>query len=560
MKKLISLSLFLVMLFAVMAPASSVFAANERTPIVYIRGNGDGIFYEDGTLCVAQFEDLSLGGDNEDDGLDKDTIVETVVNILKPFVLEGMLFDNWDNYGKAVYDELKPLFPDSALDYNGNPTKGTGVHYQIMADSEAAAKNIWYYNTNSSYCFAYDWRLSPYDHVDRLHDYVLQVLATTGQDQVSMYCRCMGGSLLTAYLERYGHLGLVKNVLFCDALSNESTLFSKLFSGQIEFDAKTIERYAGQLDFLGKTGDGVGFEFTDVLYEIVFKTMDFFNQINVTDKALDEVEVLYERLAKALMPALLHAFGMATQVNYWTMVNDADMDAALDLLYGEEGSELRTKYAGLIEKIEYYREHVSSDIDGFYDDLDAKGIYYGFLGKYGFMNMPLIEGSDLLSDSLVSLEHAVYGATTAPIAQTLSEDYINERIADGKGKYISPDKQVDLSTCVAPDRAWIVKRAHHDEIESLYDVIFAFLNGTNETVDTVYEKTGYAQCMVYDYETAKATNMTEDNCADYEWINKPVEEPTTETRLVSFMKFFTMILEFLTKLFKGELDFSNLLG
>ena len=59
MKKLISLSLVLIMLFAVMAPMATVTAANERTPIVYIRGNGDGLFYPDGTLCVAQFEDLS---------------------------------------------------------------------------------------------------------------------------------------------------------------------------------------------------------------------------------------------------------------------------------------------------------------------------------------------------------------------------------------------------------------------------------------------------------------------------------------------------------------------
>ena len=94
MKKLISVLLVLSMLFAVMVPMASVYAANERTPIVYIRGNGDGIYYEDGTLCGAQFEELSLGGD---DGLDKDTIVETAVNILKPFVLEGMLFDKWDN-------------------------------------------------------------------------------------------------------------------------------------------------------------------------------------------------------------------------------------------------------------------------------------------------------------------------------------------------------------------------------------------------------------------------------------------------------------------------------
>ena len=66
--------------------------------------------------------------------------------------------------------------------------------------------------------------------------------------------------------------------------------------------------------------------------------------------------------------------------------------------------------------------------------------------------------------------------------------------------------------------------------------------------------------MVFDYNTMTATNMTADNCADYDFINKSVEEPTTETRVVSFMRFFTMIIEFFTKLFNGTLDFSNLFG
>ena len=552
MKKLISLFLVAIMLLAVTAPMAS--AAEERTPIVYIRGNGDGLYYPDGTLCVAQFEELTLGGEG---GLDKDTIVETAVNILKPFVLEGMLFDKWDNYGRAIYDELKPLFPDAALDYNGNPTKGTGVHPDVMANSIAASKSTWNWVYNGQYAFAYDWRLSPYDHVDRLHEYILQVLATTRQTQVSMYARCMGGSLLKAYLERYGHLGHVKNVIFCDVLSNESTLFSKAFSGQIEFDAKILEKYAGQVDFLGKVGDGVGFEFTDVAYEIVFKTMDFFNQINVTDKALDGVEELYEKLYKALMPALLHAFGMATQVNYWTEVNNDDMDAALDLVFGKEGSELRTKYAGLIEKILYYREHVSKDLDAFYDKLDSYNIHYGFIAKYGFMNMPILKGSDLLSDSLVSLTHCAYGATTAPVGKTLSDDYIAGREALGLGKYIAPDRQVDLSTCRVPDRTWILKNAHHDVIDCLEPVIWEFLNGTKKTVDTV--KSG-SQFMVFDYETKTASKMTADNCAEYEWITRTVDEPTTATRLGAFMRFFTLILNFFTKLFNGTLDFSNIFG
>ena len=563
MKKLLSLLLVTVMLCVVMAPMATVSAANERTPIVYIRGNGDGLYYPDGTLLVTQFEELSLGGDGEEGGIDKETIIETTVNILKPFVLEGMLFDEWDNYGQAIYDELSPLFPNAGLDENGNPKAETGVHPQTMADSIAASKSVWYYNTNSSYCFAYDWRLSPYDHVERLDAYVDQVLATTGQSQVSMYCRCMGGSLLMAYLEyldERGDTGKIKNVLFCDILSNETTVISKGFSGQIDFDANMIERYAGQVDFLGQVGDGVGFEFSEVLYEIVFRTMDFFNQINVTDKALDEVEVLYEKLAEALMPALLHAFGMATQVNYWTEVNDADLDAALDLLYGKEGSELRTKYAGLIEKIEYYNEHISSDLDGFYAMLEKNGIHYGFVAKYGFLNFPFTADADIPTDALASLEHVAYGATAAKVAKTLSEDYIASREALGYGKYIAPDKQVDLSTCISPDTTWILKNAHHDVINCLYPVIFGFLNGTNETVDSIRAETGYNQFLVYDYDTNTMTNMTEDNCAEYDWITRPVEEPTTETRLAAFMRFFTLLLNFFTKLFRGEVDFSNLFG
>lgn len=557
MKKLISVLLVAVMLFAVAAPMAS--AANERTPIIYIRGNGDGIYYPDGTLCVAQLEDVSLGGDDED-GTSKDAIVEATVNILKPFVLEGMLFDNWDNYGRAIYEEIKPLFPDSDLDENGNPKKGTGVLSSTMINGTNMANSAWYYNANGHYAFPYDWRLSPYDHVDRLHEYVLQVLRTTGQEQVSMYARCMGGSILMAYIERYGHLGLIKNVMFCDTLSNEATVISKLFSGQIEFDAKTIERYAGQLDFCGQTGDGVGFAFSEVLYEIVFKTMDFFNQINVTDKALDEVEVLYERLCKALIPALLHATGMATQINYWTEIAEEDMDTALNLLYGEEGSELRTKYKGLIDKILYYREYVSSDLDGFYKKLDDYGIHYGFIGKYGFMNMPLTADADLLSDALVSLTHITYGAKTAPVGGTLSEDYIAQRTAAGFGKYIAPDKQVDLSTGISPDTTWILKNAHHDVFECLEQIVWPFLNGTNENADTVYARTGYSQFLVYDYDTNTMTNMTEENCAEYEWITGVVEKPTTETRLAAFMRFFTMLMNYITKILKGEFSFSDLLG
>lgn len=553
MKKLISLTLVLVMLFAVLAPVAS--AGNyEYLPIIYIRGNGEEIYYPDGTLCVTKFEDMDFS--SEGSGIDKDTIVETAVNILKPFVLEGMLFDQWDAYGQAIYDEISPLMPDAGLDYDGNPKNGTAISPDRQSLKERLPYSRWEYNNKHDYPFIYDWRCSPYDYVDELHTFILQIMKTTGKSQVNIWARCLGGGLLSAYLAKYGHLGHIKNAMFCEVLSNEATVISKSFSGKIEFDAKLIERYAGQIDFCGRTGVGTGFAFTDIIYEIVFKTMDFFNQINVTDKALDGVEEIYEKLYKALVPSLCHAVGMATQVNYWTAVAEEDMDDALNLMFGEEGSELRTKYAGLVDKILMYRENVSKDMPAFYENLKKNGIHFGFTAKYGFMNTPITADADLISDSLVSLEHGTFGATTAKIGKTLSDTYIAERVVEGNGKYISPDKQVDLSTALSPDTTWVYKNAHHDTFEPCNKVLYAFLNGTKETVESI----GEPRFQIYDYGTDTATAMTEDNCGDYDFITRSVEKPTTETRLVSFMRFFTMIIEFFKNIFKGNFDFSGILG
>ena len=81
MKKLISILLVTVMLFAVMAPAASAVNAYEYLPTIYLRGNGEALYYPDGTRLVASFEDLDLT--SEDSSINKDKIVETVVNILK---------------------------------------------------------------------------------------------------------------------------------------------------------------------------------------------------------------------------------------------------------------------------------------------------------------------------------------------------------------------------------------------------------------------------------------------------------------------------------------------
>ncbi|MBQ3519166.1 MAG: hypothetical protein IJA31_07575 [Clostridia bacterium] len=548
MKRFISLLLVFVLTLGITTPAAFA-AEEERLPIVYIRGNGEPLYDADGNELTA---------DSGDGSVEMEEIVESVVNILKPFVTEGMLFDKWDNYGKAVYEEIAPLFADTGLDENGNAKNGTGVSPEQLAKSEMDAQGSWHYDMHIEYEFCFDWRLSPYDHVDRLHQYVLDVMKATGKTQVSMYGRCLGGGLLMAYLEKYGHLGHIKNVLFVDVLSNGSDIISKTFSGKLEFDADYLENYVGQLDYCEKTNKGIGFAFPELLNEIVFQTMDYFNQINAVDALLCGLERLYSRLYKALIPALLHAMGYATQVNYWTCVYEEDMDEALDLIFGTEGTETRTKYKGLIDKILYYRERVSSDLPGFYDQLTENGIWFGFTAKYGYLAMlPIVKNERTPGDSLVNIESAAFGATAADMGTQLSEEYINARIAEGNGKYISPDKMVDLSTSYCPDRTWVLKNAHHDEFQPVFPIIYEFLDGTRETVDTVSAGT---QFMIFNPETREVAEMTESNCADLAFMSTAEKNPTFVTMIKSYFSLCIMFFRFLVKLITGEVDFGSLFG
>lgn len=563
MKKIISLLLIVLMTLSIITPAASAVDAEvyEKRPIIYIRGNGDPIYTEDGRALPAGLD--AIFGSNGEDSVTKEELIEATANILLPFLAEGMLMDKWDNYAKAIYDEFSPLFEEMTLDENGDPRFGTVVSPEAMWDSyyraginfgaNGAAFDVY------NYSFCYDYRLSPYDHVDRLHEYIQTVMATTGYSEVCLAAKCMGGSLLNAYLDRYGELGHVKRVIYSDVLSNGHSLISDCFSGKITFNDAYTQLYVKQLEYCGETGEGNGLVLSQLAFEITNRTVDLFTQTGMIDRLFGSVENLYNKLYQALVPALIMATGMGTMPNYWVSVYEEDMDTALNLIFGKKGSESRAKYAGLIEKIQYYREHVSSDLEGFYKRIseDYK-IEVGVVARYGFLNIPIVEHYDELNDGLVGLQDASFGATCATPLTTLTGEYIAGRISENADNAIriSPDKQVDASTCYFPDTTWIIKNSHHDDKpEILRYIANYYLSYSNVKVNT--NSRGLSQFLVEDKTSSngRTVNMTAENCGGFEWLDTYVEEPTVQSRLMSLFKWLKSIFELITKLFRDKISF-----
>lgn len=551
MKKIISLLLSLIMLFTVAMPvAYAAETVNEITPIIFLRGNGEDIRYENGAGELVLDEIDQVLGSVE---FEKEGFMKELTNILVPFITKGLPRDEWDECRKAIYTAISPFFEQCIMDGDGNPRFDTTI--SVQAQQSNANPDITNVYDAGQFHFRYDWRRDPYDNAKLLDEFVDIVLAKTGKTQVSFVSRCMGGTLLNAYVEKYGNTGKIKNVLYGDTLGGGCTLLSKLLSGKIEIDGKNTQRYLGQLEYCAQIGEGIGFALPGLLDEIVTTSLDLFTQVNVTDVLGDKIEDLYNELLIMIFPALMHATGYASTPNYWACVRDEDFDEAMLLMFGEEGSEARQYYAGLIEKINNYHDKVSSKGNEFYNEMSSNyGVHIGAVAKYGYLNVSLVEDNDIHSDALASLEHATFGATAAKVGSKLTDDYIAAKVADEKGKYISPDKVVDTSTSVIKDTVWVFKNAHHNHCDMVFDIANVFCKGTNVTV----EDSGFARFNMYYDATNEWAEMTADNCdEELEFMTRAEKEPDLMTKLAAGIRFLTMIFKLLAKVISGEISFDT---
>ncbi len=566
MKKTVSIFLTVFMLFELLVPSMGAVAAgeekHEKNPIIFIAGSSVDICNADGKVISTGFEVLT---DDDEGDMTKEKIIESAVNIILPFVIEGLPQNKWDNYGKALYEELAPIWDETQLDGNGNPKYGTGVSKAEIEkwDKKAATVNTGADGTFNcrDYDFRYDWRLSPYDHVDRLHEYIKTILKTTGCDQVSLVGRCIGGNVITAYLDVYGSEGLVKKVFYDEVMSNGSAVFNDCFSGRIKFSDKHAQAYLIQAEHFGKNNVGVELSsVNEILLEVIDRTLDLITQIGVTDSILDGVEDLYDKLYTAFMPAMLLATGMGTWANYWVSVYEEDFDRALDLIFGKEGSESRESFAGLIEKIEEIRKGIVSARPEIYNKFTEEyGVEIGIMAAYGLANAPIIEHYDENGDTLVGVTDASFGATSSGLFTKLSKSYIDERISLGYADYISPDEKVDASTCMFPETTWFIKNKHHDYWSSVSYLAEYFTQYSNVT--TSKNERGISRFLVHDKSSrGEIANMTTENMADGPWLGVVEQEPTKESMLASLMRWLTAFFEFFAKLFKGEISFDNLFG
>ena len=549
MKRAISLLLSVVLFFTFVLPAFSWVDANEtrsQVPIIRISGDGEPLYDAEGNK-VFHYRDLGklVSGESEANT----EMYKTMAKTLVPAAIKGLAINDWDDLYAGLETEIGKIFADTILDENGNVPNNTGLGKNRIDEmeykrhnSQKGSKGYFAYN---DYWFRYDWRLDPLETADDFNSYIKDIKASTGCDKVGIIATCLGTNVVMAYVSKYG-VADIQGIALDGSVVGGAEILSEVVSAKFDVSPPELMRVLRDLEGLGMFS----------MDAFITETIEMLVQTGILESGISTIETLfYDRLIEGATSAIaLSTF--YTWPNYWACVSSENYEDAKRCVFGEEGSEKRIKYAGLIAKLDNYDREVRQRIPELIQEIKDGGANFGVISKYGFQMIPNCESADMVSDQFASVEKSSFGATTTTVYETFSDEYIAQRKAEGKGKYISPDRHIDASTCLVPDSTWFIKGSSHSdwtcyEMKIMYDVVSS---DRQLTVDDL----PYTQFMVYYNDTKTLEPMTEENCHTEYWDADPdIYRPSSffkkiEVAFKAFTHWFEIFIEFISEQSKAK--------
>ncbi len=484
-------------------PSSSAVQGGTDIPVIYVEGQGHSLYKNPGTPEQEKIYPIEI----------PEEYINEKLETFLPVFAEAFFTQQWDEFCVALYDIIVPLMAEVRLDNNGEASNGTGIDWfwseETLYDKKVNGK----YKVDD-YVFKYDWRIDPWETADKLHEYIKAVKNVTGAEEVALIGRCLGASIVAAYMTKYDG-EFVGECIFYASASHGAAMASKAFCGELYLESNGIERYVYDLQL---------FE-DDTLENLIESLVTLLNKTYGLDIACWAVNNVYKDIYLNIIPPVLSET-FATFPAYWSMVAEEDYEKALEtVFYNTEDGE----FDGLIEKIENYHNNVRLKMDDKYLELYGKGVEFSNVSKYGKQIIPVSSNNNLVSDGTCEISQSSMGATSAGIKSTFGSDYIDSAVVNGTAKYISPDKQLDASTCLFPKTTWFIKDLDHehfpDDVENLFIEIF------NNEGFTVFDDERYPQYMFYNKETDLIEPLTAENLD-----TKPEYRTTFPQALATFVK------------------------
>ncbi|NLX92786.1 MAG: alpha/beta hydrolase [Clostridiales bacterium] len=444
------ISTVLAIIFLVSMPAG-VMALATQTPACNC--GYDPVIFVTGIASIDIYKNL---------GSEQETVMfppsmETIKAALTPGTFTDLakfaITGNWDYVADALIPVADKVLEDFGCNPDGTPKAGTGIKwsyppYPIHTPDYAPG-------------FYYDWREDPIVLAVELHDYIEYVCAATGHDKVNLIAYSMGSICTMTYLERYGYDRVAGLVLSAAALNGVSVA-GEPFAGNIKFDPVGLVRYIDSMITHDEQGNLI-MSLLSVLEKVgVIKSLT-----HITDKIIKQLE---DRVyAEVLTPMFGTSLGM------WSLLPDAYYEQAKDLLLSD-----KQLYAELIAKADDYHYNVQMRNEEIINGAIARGIKFGIILKYNLQGFPIGNSVNNSTDTVIDAKYASFGATVAPLGETLGKDYV--QAVNCGHNHISPDQKIDASTGSYPEQTWFVRDFVHMRDAWGYDDLINYIFFSPEQV------------------------------------------------------------------------------
>lgn len=541
LKKCLALVLSFIMIFCTFAPTVRAETGCEcdETPLIYVRGR----------TKLLQNKDLPQddeGGTNTQLPYISEERLTEILKEVVPVYAQGYFQDDFEPFRVLITERFAEIYADYALDKNGNVANNSGIrtqddwHNKTIVDYHKASGEITTAQQASSevykYFFQYDCRLDPLEIADDLYEYIQTVKAVTGHSKIKLLARCLGTTITSAYLAKYGWDD-VEDVILYNSIANGTAINNSLFNGELYFDADAVDFFATQA--LDET----------LIFSFIKQVITMANKTYGLDMTMDYFNMTATKVAKLVVPDILRV-SYGTTPGYWAMVSADRYESARNYVFAG----VEEEWAGLIEKIDNYHNTVAINLNEMYKQMELDGVNVYIIAKYGSQLYPIMEDAGYQSDTIVTVQQQAPGTTAAPVGHKLSDEYVNIKTQSGLSKYISPDKAVDSSGNQFRDTTWYVKNMDHNTFPQVVDeLIYKIIRYGKEHIGermTVFSDSQFPQYLVYEGEENQSDciyPMTNDD------TGYTLEQPGFFELLADMCKTFFELIKYLFGLIKDSI-------
>ncbi len=292
------------------------------------------------------------------------------------------------------------------------------------------------------YFFTFNLVGDPMESADELDEYIETVKKQTGHDKVTLLPISLGGTILTAYIEKYGH-GKIDRIVNAVACLDGTDIVADFFAREWRLDDEYLYHQFMSNIFVESEGSPTLGYLINTLLHIIPRS---------------GVNALLSGATSAVLDTL-----MLNCPQFWAMLPSYRYDA-LAARYLADKPVLKER----TDRFQTARLNLRQNIlDAVADGVKVDSIAGANLDlgeeMYRYFNI-VASAEKVNSDGIVNLSSTTLGATGAAGKSTLDDvDYEKNTYCTNPGhNHVSPDNMVDTSTAILPENTWVFLNQHHE--------------------------------------------------------------------------------------------------